>query len=231
MRQDFLDSIKNCIQREMEDLLHTSAKARVERVEENHTAELTPDLSVCTDDGKEVPYPKISGVTILMPCGADGTIGFAFPVKVGDGCVALFGEGGTGKDLKWDLSNALLMPGCHEDAGEQVKRAGDEDAAVMFAPTATITVKKDCIELKKQDTTVTMKDDSIVVQRGSSKINVTSSEVEISTSTVDVTGNVKVEGNIQVQGNVTISGLLTLGGIVMNTHTHIGTHGVTGGPL
>lgn len=35
---------------------------------------------------------------------------------------------------------------------------------------------------------------------------------------------------IQVQGNVNISGTLVLGGIVMNTHTHAGVHGKTGGP-
>ena len=40
----------------------------------------------------------------------------------------------------------------------------------------------------------------------------------------------KIKGNVHVQGNVDISGTLTLGGIVMNTHTHAGVHGLTGGP-
>lgn len=157
-----------------------------------------------------------------------------------------FGEGGSGTDLKWDLSNATLLPGLPASSSEQVKRAGSEDAAVMFAPTATITVKKDSIELKKKDTVVTMKDDSVAVKRGASEIKVTDgsiksenggtsveelpASVKIVTSTVDVTGNVKIKGNVQVQGNVEISGLLTLGGIVMNTHTHKGVHGLTGGP-
>ena len=165
-----------------------------------------------------------------MPTGAGGTSGFAFPVHSGDGCVAIFGEGGSGTDLKWDLSNATLLPGLPASSSEQVKRAGSEDAAVVFAPTATITVKKDCIELKKQDTTITLKDSSVFVQRGGSNIEVTDGSTKITTPLLDVTGNTEIKGNIQVQGNVNISGTLVLGGIVMNTHTHAGVHGKTGGP-
>jgi hypothetical protein len=163
--QDFRDAVVSIIDQYMRDNIHTSAPAKVGNVSENFTAELTPDLKVTTDDDREVPYPKISGTAILMPTGAGGTIGFAFPVHSGDGCVAIFGEGGSGTDLKWDLSNATLLPGLPASSSEQVKRAGSEDAAVVFAPTATITVKKDCIELKKQDTTITLKDSSVFVQR------------------------------------------------------------------
>ncbi len=246
MDQDFREAVVSIIDQYMRDNIHTSAPAKVGNVSENFTAELTPDLKVTTDDDREVPYPKISGTVILMPTGAGGTIGFAFPVHSGDGCVAIFGEGGSGTDLKWDLSNATLLPGLPASSSEQVKRAGSEDAAVVFAPTATITVKKDSIELKKKDTVVMMKDDSVTVKRGASEIKVTDgsiksenggtsveelpASVKIVTSTVDVTGNVKIKGNVQVQGDVEISGLLTLGGIVMNTHTHKGVHGLTGGP-
>lgn len=231
MQQDLYEAVMSLIGQYAVDNIHTSAPAKVGNVDDNFHAELTPDLKVTTDDGREIQYPKVSGTAILMPTGAGGTIGFAFPVHSGDGCIALFGEGGSGTDLKWDLSNATLLPGLSSSAGEQVKRAGDEDAAVMFAPTATITVKKDSIELKKQDAIVTMKDDSILIQRGGSEIKVTSSDVKITTSTVNVSGDVKVEGDIQIQGNVDISGTLMLGGITMNTHTHVGVHGPTGGPV
>lgn len=220
MDQDFRDAVVSIIDQYMRDNIHTSAPAKVGNVSENFTAELTPDLKVTTDDDREVPYPKISGTAILMPTGAGGTIGFAFPVHSGDGCVAIFGEGGSGTDLKWDLSNATLLPGLPASSSEQVKRAGSEDAAVVFAPTATITVKKDCIELKKQDTTITLKDSSVFVQRGGSNIEVTDGSTKITTPLLDVTGNTEIKGNIQVQGNVNISGTLVLGGIVMNTHTH-----------
>ena len=81
MKQDFLDAVSSLVGRLMEDSIHTSAPSKVGKVENNHTAKLTPNLKVTTDDGREVPYPEISGTIILMPCGAGGTVGFAFPVK------------------------------------------------------------------------------------------------------------------------------------------------------
>ena len=75
-----------------------------------------------------------------------------------------------------------------------------------------------------------MTDGSIKSENGGTSVEELPASVKIVTSTVDVTGNVKIKGNVQVQGNVEISGLLTLGGIVMNTHTHKGVHGLTGGP-
>ena len=194
MDQDFRDAVGSIIDQYMRDNIHTSAPAKVGNVSENFTAELTPDLKVTTDDDREVPYPKISGTAILMPTGAGGTIGFAFPVHSGDGCVAIFGEGGSGTDLKWDLSNATLLPGLPASSSEQVKRAGSEDAAVVFAPTATITFKKDCIELKKQDTTITLTDSSVFVQRGGSNIEVTDGSTKITTPLLDVTGNTEIKG-------------------------------------
>ena len=79
MDQDFRDAVVSIIDQYMRDNIHTSAPAKVGNVSENFTAELTPDLKVTTDVDREVPYPKISGTAILMPTGAGGTIGFAFP--------------------------------------------------------------------------------------------------------------------------------------------------------
>lgn len=70
MKQDFLDAVSSLVGRLMEDSIHTSAPSKVGKVENNHTAKLTPNLKVTTDDGREVPYPEISGTIILMPCGA-----------------------------------------------------------------------------------------------------------------------------------------------------------------
>lgn len=206
-KQDVYEALDELISSKINESIHTSAPGKIGNITDNFTAEVKPDLEVTTDDGEKIPYPNLSGAKVLMPCGAGGTIGFAFPVKSGDGCILLFSEGGTGSDLKFDLSNSLLLPGLCGSSGEQTKRSGTEDAAIMYAPTATITVKKDCIELKKNETTV-----------------------KITDSSIDITGDVAVKGTVQVNGNVTISGTLTLGGIVMNSHTHAGVHGPTSGP-
>lgn len=195
MKQDFLDAVSSLVGRLMEDSIHTSAPSKVGKVENNHTAKLTPNLKVTTDDGREVPYPEISGTIILMPCGAGGTVGFAFPVKSDDGCLALFNEGGSGTDLKWDLSNAALLPGLYQSPGEQVKKAGSEEAAIMFAPSSTITVTKDKIEIKKDDTKITVASDSIKVEKGGTTVTASSSSVDVTSPSLNIKGNTKVNGS------------------------------------
>lgn len=141
-KQDVYEALDELISSKINESIHTSAPGKIGNITDNFTAEVKPDLEVTTDDGEKIPYPNLSGAKVLMPCGAGGTIGFAFPVKSGDGCISLFSEGGTGSDLKFDLSNSLLLPGLCGSSGEQTKRSGTEDAAIMYAPTATITVKK-----------------------------------------------------------------------------------------
>ena len=221
--QEALDALTNLISSTVEGGVHTSSAGKVVGVTDNFTATLKPDVEITTDDGEKVPYPAISGVKILMPCGSGGTIGFAFPVAKDDGCVALYGEGGVGSDFKFDLSNALLLPGLSAAAGEQVKRAGKENAAIMFAGDSVIFVSKDKVEIVRGKSTVTLTDNNVRVALGGTSATVSSSEISI-------LGDVKVNGNIGVNGNVTISGILTVGGIVMNTHTHSSPSGQTGVP-
>lgn len=210
--QEIYDALAEMMTARMEEGVHTSAPAKVGKVENNNTAELTPELSVTTDDGTEVQYPKISGTTILMPCGKGGEVGFAFPVVQGDGCIALFGEGSSGS--KFDLANAMLLPGLFREAGKQVKEAGNQEAAIMFAGDSTIVVKKDEIVITRGGAKIMVKNDSITVVQGGTTVKTSGSGVDVTAS------QVKVVGNVSIVGNATVTGQLTAGGINMNTHTH-----------
>lgn len=231
MLQDFVDSVGKRTREMMEDSIHTMSISKANSVKANSTADITPELKVKTDDGREIPYPKISGCKVFFPVGAGGKVGVAYPFKAGDRCITLFGEGGTGNDLKWDLSNATLIPGVVDEHPDQVKKAGEEEAVIIFAPDSSITVKKDVIEIKQTDTVVTVKKDSIQMTRGSSDVSIQSSGVSVSAPTISIKGDVKTVGQVSITGNVNISGILTVGGIVMNTHTHTSPTGQTGGPL
>lgn len=221
--QEIYDALSEMMTARMEEGVHTSAPAKVGKVENNNTAELTPELSVTTDDGTEIQYPKISGTTILMPCGKGGEVGFAFPVVQGDGCIALFGEGSSGS--KFDLANAMLLPGLFMEAGKQVKEAGNQEAAIMFAGDSTIVVKKDEIVITRGGAKITVKNDSTTVVQGGTTIKATGSGVDVTAS------QVKVVGNVSIVGNATVTGQLTAGGINMNTHTHTCSTGPTSPPV
>lgn len=229
--QEVYDAFSNMIETMINERVHTSSTGKVGKVSDNFSAELKPDPEITTDDGQKVQYPRLSDVKIIMPCGSDGSIGFAFPVSRGDGCVALYGEGGEGTDFKFDLSNAILLPGLSGSAGEQVKRAGSENAAIMFAPGSVIYVSKDKIEITRGNAKVTITNGSIKSSIGSTLIEASTGSTSITSPSISVKGNVSLAGNITITGNATVTGLLTVGGIVMNTHTHVSPAGPTGTPV
>lgn len=231
MLQDFVDAVNTRARQLMEELIHTTAISKADKVSDNSSADVTPELKLKTDDGKEIAYPKISGAKVFFPGGAGGKVGVAYPFKAGDRCITLFGEGGTGSDLKWDLANATLIPGFVDSHPDQVKKAGEEEAVIIFAPDSTIKVNKDLIEIKQTDTTITVKKDSIQMVRGSTDVSMESSGVSVTAPTVSINGNVKAVGQVTITGNVNISGILTVGGTVMNTHIHTSPAGPTGGPM
>lgn len=236
MQQEVNDALDLRIEGSLNDLVHTAAAGNVNTVKDNATAAVTPDLKVKTEDGREIPYPKLSGKPIVMPCGSGGKIGFAFPVVAGDGCVIVFGEGGRGTDLKFDLSNAMIVPGLNAEASDPVKKAGSDNAAIMFAGDTTIVVTEDKIEITRGNTKITATDNELKAVCGSANITASSNAVDITASNVTVNGTATVNGaatvngNTTINGNADITGILTAGGITMNTHTHTGVHGETGGP-
>lgn len=223
--QEAVDAMCELIEDQLEDV-HTSSSAKIGDISDNHTADITPNLRIRTDDGTSVPYPKIPGVKILMPCGKNGSVGFAFPVKAGDGCVALFGEGGAGEDFKFDLSNALAIPGLNQSATDKVKKAGDTDAAIMFAGDTYISVKEDEIKVSQGGILVTIKSGSVKLSLGATTVEATNSSVSVNSPTVSVTAP-----TVDVTGNVSVKGILTLNGVNMNLHTHTTPVGQSGPPM
>ena len=161
-----------------------------------------------------------------MPCGKNGSVGFAFPVKSGDECVALFGEGGAGDDFKFDLSNALAIPGLNQSASDKVKKAGETDAAIMFAKDTYVSVKEDEIKISQGGILVTIKNGSVKLSLGSTTVNATESSVSVNSPTVSVTAP-----TVNVTGNVSVKGILTLNGVNMNLHTHTTPVGQSGPPM
>lgn len=225
MIQKFVEAVNTRCRQIMEDLIHTIAISKVEKVTENRLADVTPELKVVTDDGREVPYPKISGAKVFFPGGVGGKVGIVYPFKQGDKCVTLFGEGGSGSDLKWDLSNAILLPGFVDSVPDQAKKAGEDEALILFADDSTVKIEKDQIEIKLQSSLVTVKKDQIEIKQGNTTAVVDSGSIQMM-------GDVKVTGNISVIGNVSITGLLTVGSVTMNTHIHTApVGGMTGGPI
>ena len=137
----------------------------VERIKETaqnaagniHTA--VPGTIVSYDPAKGVAtvkptmkYTTKGGVPVVFQqhMGQKATV--AFPVKPGDGCLLVISEQSldyfmygqeTGTNLKFDLTNAVAIPGLFAKANTVVAEACNEDAIIVDVSGTRIKVKSD----------------------------------------------------------------------------------------
>lgn len=115
-------------------------------------ATVKPTMKFTTKGGNVVDYPQISGVPVVFQqhMGQKATIGF--PVKPGDGCLLVISEQSldyfmygqeTGTNLKFDLTNAIAIPGLFSKANTVVKEACEQDAIIVDVSGTRIMVKSD----------------------------------------------------------------------------------------
>ena len=119
----FVNTIKKAIQANLLEI-HTCLPGQIEQYD--HTkqkADVKPLIKKKYVDGSVVPMPVISNVPVVWPAGGGGSI--TFPLKQGDGVLLVFSErsldtwlskGGDaepGSRHKFDLSDAIAIPGLH----------------------------------------------------------------------------------------------------------------------
>lgn len=115
-------------------------------------ATVKPTMKYTTKGGNAVDYPQISGVPVVFQqhMGQKATV--AFPVKPGDGCLLVISEQSldyfmygqeTGTNLKFDLTNAVAIPGLFAKANTVVAEACNEDAIIVDVSGTRIKVKSD----------------------------------------------------------------------------------------
>ena len=115
-------------------------------------ATVKPTMKFTTQGGNIIDYPQVSGVPVVYQqhMGQKATIGF--PVKPGDGCLLVVSEQSldywmygqdTGTNLKFDLTNAIAIPGLFSKANAVVKEACEQDAIIVDVSGTRLTVKSD----------------------------------------------------------------------------------------
>ena len=108
-------------------------------------------------NGEKLDYPRIDGVPVVFPQGNDREFITAWPVKKGDKCLLIISEQSldlwqygidTETDLKFDLSNAICIPGLYAPPHELVKEAVEQNSFILRNGGQTIRVKEDEIAIK-----------------------------------------------------------------------------------
>ena len=104
------------------------------------TVTVKPIGKFVTSDGKSLDYPKIADVPLVFPCSATAGTGIAFPIKEGDSCLLIISEveldeWRTGADsegsLRYDLTNAIAIPGLLRAAGSIIAEATERNAVII----------------------------------------------------------------------------------------------------
>lgn len=156
MLKDFVQNVEN-VCRDVMNEIHTAMPGKINDVDENTgMAGVTPIGRYVTPTGKQLPYPKITGVPILMPQCASLGAEVAFPVREGDNCLIviseeeldawLYGEE-SDSELRFDLTNAICIPGLSSRVGSAFKEACNTKSVVIANGDTKITVSKNGINM------------------------------------------------------------------------------------
>lgn len=183
--------------------VHTSIPAKITSVNYgNGTASAQPLIKTPIGTSKNVPYPELKDIPLVLMSGNSGKAKITFPVKAGDSALVIFSER--------DPSN--LFNGNSDIPVETVQRAylGLYPIAVLpclSLGSSSVEVDSENIVLKNESSVVTMKPDgNLLLENGSGSIILTS------------------DGTINLNGlKISPEGKLTLAdGSVVDKHTHGG---------
>lgn len=152
MNSELVSRIKETAQKAAEGI-HTAVPGTIVSYDPvKGQATVKPEMKFTTKGGNIIDYPQISGVPVLFQqhMGQNATV--AFPVKPGDGCYLVISEQSldywmygqeTGTNLKFDLTNAVAIPGLFAKANTIVAEACSQDAIIVDVSGTRLTIKSD----------------------------------------------------------------------------------------
>lgn len=154
MIQELVDSIDKRIAKHISNM-HTVIPAVIDKFnEETCTVAVIPKAQYRMPDGTTIDYPKINNVPLVYP--HSGTITIAFPVKKGDNCLLVFGEKSldywrynrdTGKEMSFDLTDAIAIPSMNPLPDSIVRLAAKEHAVIVKTEGVTLKISDDGVTI------------------------------------------------------------------------------------
>lgn len=162
MKQELLQQVENLVESALGDI-HTAMLATILEYDPDEcTVSVQPFASFLTDDGRKIPYPIIGSVPVAVMKSHGYEI--AFPVQPGDVCLLIISEADTSPALgkgeedipmRFDLSNAIAIPGVGAYQTDAGRRAVSENAIVIRADDTEIAVKAGTVEIMSEKISLT----------------------------------------------------------------------------
>lgn len=203
MIQEFVQQVENTISEAIYGI-HTALPGTISSFDPaTGMATIKPEGTVAMKNGQMLKYPTIVRVPVVFPqAGGQDTV-IAYPVKPGDGCVIIVCENDlkpwmshgkeTASDMKFDLTNAVCIPGLFSEGNEAMQKAVAEDAIIIQNKDMEMVLKSDEFQVKYEQNSVWMGDDGVNLKCGEKSLTVKESRIEI-------------EGDLVVSGSVTEGG-------------------------
>lgn len=203
MLQEFTQEIKNTAKEEVNNI-HTVVPGEIVSFDAAKClATVQPKMKFKQKNGKTMDYPEIGDVPVVFMQTMKQEATIAMPIKAGDGCLIVFSEQSldfwqhgqeTDTDLKFDLTNAICIPGLFSKENSLIKEACDNNAIIVDVKGTRLTVKKEKVQIKAKD-------------------------IELE-GDVTVKGKVSTDGNISTKANVTATGDVKAGATSLSSHVH-----------
>jgi len=201
MMQEFVQQIENTVREATYDI-HTALPGTISAFDPaSGMATVKPEGTVAMKNGKRLRYPSIVKVPVVFPRGQDTVI--AYPVKPGDGCLIIVCENDmkpwmshgkeTESDMKFDLTNAVCIPGLFSEGDEAVKKAVEENAVIIKNKMMEMMIKEDEFQVEHEQNRLWMGTDGVDIKCGGKSLRVKDSRIEI-------------EGDLFVSGSVVEGG-------------------------
>ena len=157
MNQELVQAFKDNF-RKMANEMHTALPAKITSFDPaTGMASVKPTVKYTKPDKSTIDFPEITGVPVCFPQGSGQSVSIAFPVAAGDSCILGFSEQSldywqygqeTGTDLRFDLSNAMCIPGLFNTANPAMQQACAENAVVLCAGGTSLVVSAGGVAIK-----------------------------------------------------------------------------------
>ena len=140
MLQEFTEEV-NKTARAAVNNIHTALPGSILEIDTvTGLAKVQPYGKYVIEKGTSADYPALTDVPFVLPFSQFAGAGIAFPVKPGDDCLIIISEveldswrSGMESEgpLKFNLTNAVAIPGLLRNAGALIEQANRENAVVV----------------------------------------------------------------------------------------------------
>ena len=149
MMQEFIQAINDSFKRDMQGV-HTAIPGKIVSIDTSTMlATVLPVVKYKKPNGETMDFPQIYGVPIVIPQSSAQTATIAFPIKPDDSCLLIIAEQAldywmyeqeTATDLKFDLTNAICIPGLFPKGSDVLREACSSNAIIIKNKSCHVTV-------------------------------------------------------------------------------------------